>query len=472
MAQLGFYDITVSVPTGTINASQGVSVFNDFQLLGDDALFYEYKVVGGVLTNTATNATAQPTSTVPGGQVSVSHLKENVSVTIRKQGATVTTTSGTAIVTVRDIGGLVVGDVCRIGTSGSDLGTILTIDSQTQVTFSTTVSVTAGDRLTPRNNLPSIYNNAAAAGSPISNPLTTDSNGYTSCFPDTGGKFDALLSGGGITTRLLEDQTPHGLEKLASNAYGSGSAILFTKDSSRALAAGDVLEEWKNNGTRKFSILDTGQIDPVGGIKGPVSVTGGDFTIDSDLVMSAAVSQIVPGATSLSLRNNADGVDNLLVSDAGDVTVRGSLTVTGRVKASVTRVDAQTITTATPTPVAFDNEEYDSDSMHDNVTNNDRVTIPAGEGGLYLVALSVAWEPNATGTREMIILKNGLSTPILKRDLVEAASAIGIVQHYTVMMELDAADYVSVQVQQTSGGDLDVVSQANANTWLRVHRIA
>lgn len=41
------------------------------------------------------------------------------------------------------------------------------------------------------------------------------------------------------------------------------------------------------------------------------------------LRFAPTVSQIVPGATSLSLRNNANSADNVLVADNGDVTIRG-----------------------------------------------------------------------------------------------------------------------------------------------------
>src|SRR5437879_2161013 len=43
----------------------------------------------------------------------------------------------------------------------------------------------------------------------------------------------------------------------------------------------------------------------------------GDFTFPGRLLLSTAASKIVPGATSLSLRNNADNADNILISDAG-----------------------------------------------------------------------------------------------------------------------------------------------------------
>ena len=49
----------------------------------------------------------------------------------------------------------------------------------------------------------------------------------------------------------------------------------------------------------------------------------GNFYIDT------TVSKIIPGVTSLSLRNNADTFDNLLITDAGAITSRGSLTIAG-----------------------------------------------------------------------------------------------------------------------------------------------
>lgn len=44
-----------------------------------------------------------------------------------------------------------------------------------------------------------------------------------------------------------------------------------------------------------------------------------------DLVPSAAVAQILGGSTSFAIRNNADGANNLLVTDAGVLTIRAGL---------------------------------------------------------------------------------------------------------------------------------------------------
>ena len=49
------------------------------------------------------------------------------------------------------------------------------------------------------------------------------------------------------------------------------------------------------------------------------------ISADPGLILSAAVSRIVPGATSLSLRNSANSADNLLLTDAGAATFRGAI---------------------------------------------------------------------------------------------------------------------------------------------------
>lgn len=58
------------------------------------------------------------------------------------------------------------------------------------------------------------------------------------------------------------------------------------------------------------------------------ALLSGNITLAAKLIFSAAASQLVPGATSFSIRNHADSADNLLVSDAGVVTARAGVTIT------------------------------------------------------------------------------------------------------------------------------------------------
>jgi hypothetical protein len=61
---------------------------------------------------------------------------------------------------------------------------------------------------------------------------------------------------------------------------------------------------------------------------GGVVATAGDIVATAGrLLVSSAAAKILGGATSLSLRNNADNADNVLVADAGTVTLRNALSV-------------------------------------------------------------------------------------------------------------------------------------------------
>lgn len=61
----------------------------------------------------------------------------------------------------------------------------------------------------------------------------------------------------------------------------------------------------------------------------PVAVAlAAGLTLTGTLALATTASKVVPGATSLSLRNNADSADNLLLTDAGAATIRAGLTIT------------------------------------------------------------------------------------------------------------------------------------------------
>lgn len=65
---------------------------------------------------------------------------------------------------------------------------------------------------------------------------------------------------------------------------------------------------WTNAGNNNFTVNETD--------------SSGITTVPLILSFTQAAAQIVPGATSISLRNNANNADNVLVADAGQVTLR------------------------------------------------------------------------------------------------------------------------------------------------------
>lgn len=63
-------------------------------------------------------------------------------------------------------------------------------------------------------------------------------------------------------------------------------------------------------------------------ISGGLTVSSGGLAVTGGISIADAAARLVGGATSLSLRNNANSLDNVLVTDAGAVTIRGGLTLT------------------------------------------------------------------------------------------------------------------------------------------------
>jgi hypothetical protein len=78
--------------------------------------------------------------------------------------------------------------------------------------------------------------------------------------------------------------------------------------------------EFADGGVARLSLTAAGALTLNPGI---LTITAGH------LAFGAAASRIVPGATSFAVRNTANGADNLLVVDAGDATIRRTLTITG-----------------------------------------------------------------------------------------------------------------------------------------------
>jgi hypothetical protein len=124
-----------------------------------------------------------------------------------------------------------------------------------------------------------------------------------------------------------------------------------------------------------------------------------------------------------------------------------------------TRGSTQSLTTATPTAIALDQERFDNAAMHDTVTNNTRITVPTGGGGKYIIGAELEYNNNSTGVRD-IRLRTGGATLVasISQAAVNVADShrMGAVQ----VQALSAAEYVECLGYQTSGGNLTVLNSA------------
>lgn len=129
------------------------------------------------------------------------------------------------------------------------------------------------------------------------------------------------------------------------------------------------------------------------------------------------------------------------------------------ISALVTHSAAQTMTTGSTTALAFDTERFDTNAIHDTVTNNSRLT--AKTAGKYLVFASVSWVANATGTRGLSVRKNGSDFLASVLHAANDEAGTGTEQVIALLTNLAVNDYLEAMVVQTSGGNLDVAKVAD-----------
>ena len=126
-----------------------------------------------------------------------------------------------------------------------------------------------------------------------------------------------------------------------------------------------------------------------------------------------------------------------------------------RVRNSAALLIANTTTTA----LTFDTEDFDVGAMHSTVTSTDRITVPTGGAGAYLCGMGVDWATNSAGYRQIFIRTNGTTTIVAEALPVTTAAAI-CHQVIVTIASLAVGDYIQMIVNQSSGGNLNVLSSA------------
>ena len=126
----------------------------------------------------------------------------------------------------------------------------------------------------------------------------------------------------------------------------------------------------------------------------------------------------------------------------------------------------EAIANGTNVHVSWDSETggYDTDTIHDTVTNNKRLTVPTGVTKVRLSA-QVVWESSATGVRRIILSKNDeTTTPAtalgMPSDWAPASGGVHVNSFCSPIITVVATDYFTLDAYQTSGGSLNVDATA------------
>ncbi len=120
---------------------------------------------------------------------------------------------------------------------------------------------------------------------------------------------------------------------------------------------------------------------------------------------------------------------------------------------SMSNLTIQSIPNGAFITLNFDNEAWDTDNMHDDVTNNSRITIQTL--GTYIIRFGFRFSINGTGKRSMYLYKNGILLDTFTiLDSAPTGSYVSTMNN-TALLNLVAGDYLELQVYQDSGAALN-----------------
>jgi hypothetical protein len=136
--------------------------------------------------------------------------------------------------------------------------------------------------------------------------------------------------------------------------------------------------------------------------------------------------------------------------------------------ARVEKSSNQSIPTNVGTILNFDTETFDSAGIHDNTTNNSRLTAPID--GVYEVSAGVFWDDaTESGARAISLIENGAPCAGgCKAESVwpDTGTAFQTVQSVSTVLKLNAGDYMEALAAQGSGGPLPALGAPRSSTFL------
>ena len=115
----------------------------------------------------------------------------------------------------------------------------------------------------------------------------------------------------------------------------------------------------------------------------------------------------------------------------------------------------------------FNSEQYDTDTMHDNTTNNTRITFTTA--GIYIAIFQVKWAASVTGRRIMGMRMNGATLIAFDERPIPGNNTFNMT--LPTLVEASATDYIEAILYQNSGAALDTKHDLPANVYFMAQRI-
>lgn len=118
----------------------------------------------------------------------------------------------------------------------------------------------------------------------------------------------------------------------------------------------------------------------------------------------------------------------------------------------LTRGSFKSIANSTVTAVDWDGERFDDDTMHSTSSNTTRITFTTA--GTYAIGGVGRFATNATGKRQVNIRLNGAT--VIAASSCNAVSGSPTFVSVSSVWRFSAADYIEFEVEQNSGGALNL----------------
>jgi hypothetical protein len=263
-------------------------------------------------------------------------------------------------------------------------------------------------------------------------------------------------------------------------ASGGETSLTGSSDSSTTLAYTPGQEQFFINGVLQVRGSDYTATNGTS-ITGLTALVAGDIatvtTVNAFSVTGAVPLSTVTANGDLIVGTSSGAVGRLGVGSTGQV-----LTVSGGVPAWATpsapafvgcmlrKTADQNILTSTYTAVTFDSEVLDTDAFHNNSTNTERITIPTGKGGKYLITATIHYAANANNTRRNLVTLNGavgVGTAICDQR-TGGFSAAPSEATFVGLYSLSAGDYIQLNAFQDSGTTVAALGFSTAYTYFGV----
>lgn len=140
-------------------------------------------------------------------------------------------------------------------------------------------------------------------------------------------------------------------------------------------------------------------------------------------------------------------------------------------RALVQRTSDQTIATATVDNIDWQSAVYDTGGFWENVTNPDRLTVPAGID-LVRIHVNIRWDSSSTGYRQATLYKDGSGTgATLAGDICYlTTSQVVLMSFSTAPIPVVEGNYFTIALYHTGGSDR-TIDGTEGQTWISIEEV-